>query len=71
MTTTTATQHKITWWAYTGAPRSHPEWRIRRTAKMRGTWSYDVTCSCGWETKTGGATKRWITDEIWFHKRGC
>ncbi len=55
-------EHKITWYVWAGSEK------IRRTSRMRGTWGYDVTCSCGWETRTGGAVKRYITDEIYFHK---
>lgn len=58
----TTQQHRITWWVYAGGER------IRRTAKMRGTWGYDATCSCGWETRTGGAVKRHVSNEIYFHK---
>lgn len=29
---------------------------------------YDAKCACGWETKTGGAIKSCITQEIWNHK---
>lgn len=58
----TATEHRITWFAYAGGER------IRRTASMRGTWGYDAVCSCGWDTRTGGATKRYITDEVSLHK---
>jgi hypothetical protein len=54
--------HRISWWVYAGSER------IPRTARMRGTWGYDVTCSCGWETRTGGAVKRYISDEVYFHK---
>jgi hypothetical protein len=63
MTTEMTQTHKITWWVWAGSEK------IRRTARMRGTWGYDVTCSCGWETRTGGAVKRHISDEVWFHKR--
>jgi hypothetical protein len=62
MTATTATEHRITWYVWAGSEK------IRRTARMRGAWGYDVTCSCGWQTRTGGAVKRYITDEIYFHK---
>jgi len=31
--------------------------------------AWDVKCSCGWETCTGGAIKSYITDEIFKHKR--
>ena len=39
-----------------------------REASMCGTWSYDVECSCGWRTVTGGAVKSWIYDAIVTHK---
>lgn len=57
------TTHRMTWYVYAGAER------IRRTATMRGTWGYDVECSCGqWQTNTGGATERYIRGEIYLHK---
>lgn len=55
-------QHRITWWVWAGSEK------IRRTAKMRGTWGYDVTCSCGWETRTGGAVRSYIESEVYLHK---
>jgi hypothetical protein len=58
----TATEHRISWYVYVGGER------VRRAATMRGTWGYDVTCSCGWETKTGGATKSYVAGEVWLHK---
>lgn len=64
------TKHRIAWFVYTGArdENGHPE-RIRRTATMRGTWpGYDVTCSCGWETRTGGAVRSYIEGEVSLHK---
>lgn len=63
MTNTTATAHRITWWVYAGAER------IRRTAKMRGSWGYDATCSCGWDSRTGGAVRSYVEREVWLHKR--
>jgi hypothetical protein len=35
---------------------------------MRGLWGYDVDCSCGWRTRTGGGTRRAVADELWFHR---
>lgn len=64
MPTTAAVTHRITWWVYAG-----PE-RIRHTSRMRGQWGYDVTCSCGWETHTGGATRTYVADQVWMHKHG-
>ena len=60
----TTTEHRITWWVWAGSEK------IRRTSKMRGTWGYDASCACGWETRTGGAVKRCISDEIYYHKKG-
>jgi hypothetical protein len=63
MTTETATQHKISWWVYAGRER------IRRTANMRGTWGYDATCTCGWDSRTGGGLRRYVTERVSDHKR--
>ena len=57
-----AFKHTIKWYVYADGEK------IRRTATMRGDWGYDATCSCGWETNTGGAIKRVISDEVWIHK---
>lgn len=54
--------HRIKWFVYAGTEK------IRHTSTMRGLWGYDVECSCGWVTKTGGATKSYIKDQVWFHK---
>jgi hypothetical protein len=63
MTTTAAAEApRIAWWVYVGRER------IRRTSTMRGRWSYDATCSCGWDTHTGGAVRSYIEREIWTHK---
>jgi hypothetical protein len=59
--------HRIRWyvWAW-NADGSHE--RFRHAATMRGTWGWDVECSCGWETRTGGATKGYIRNQVWNHK---
>lgn len=55
--------HRMTWYVYAGRER------IRRQASMRGTWGYDVECSCGeFVTRTGGATLRYIREQVWLHK---
>lgn len=67
MTETSSTEHRVKWFVYTGGPNGE---RIPRTASMRGTWpGYDVECSCGWATHTGGAVRSYIEREVWFHKR--
>ena len=57
------TKASIKWFVYAG------EEKIRYNKTMRGSWGYDVTCSCGWETKTGGGVRSWIEEEIYAHKR--
>lgn len=59
MTTTT---HRIKWFVWAGGQR------LRHTATMRGTWGWDAECSCGWSTRTGGATRGYVKQEVWFHK---
>lgn len=29
---------------------------------------YDVKCSCGWESRTGGATRTSVHDALWTHR---
>lgn len=59
----TTMKHRITWFVVVdGVPHRHK-------TTMRGSWGYDVTCSCGWQTRTGGAVRRYIREEIDIHKR--
>lgn len=64
---TTRRAHRIRWYVYTGGPDRE---RIPRTATMRGRWpnGYDVECSCGWKSSTGGAVRSYIEREVWSHK---
>lgn len=64
--TKTIPGHKISWFVYAGTGVDRV--RIPRQASMRGQWGYDVTCSCGWESKTGGGVKRWVTELVEDHK---
>ena len=59
---TAQTTHRITWFVWAGGEK------IRRTASMRGQWGHDAACTCGWETKTGGATRRSVQDDVDLHK---
>jgi hypothetical protein len=70
MTDAVPVRHRIRWWVYTGGTdeRGRRE-KIRRCATMRGWWpGYDADCSCGWETRTGGAVRSYIEHEVWEHK---
>ena len=31
-------------------------------------YAWDVKCSCGWESRTGGAIKAWVQKEVEAHK---
>lgn len=57
--------HRATWYVYAGGEK------IRKTAQMRGAWGHDVACSCGWESKTGGATKAAVDEELFDHRFGA
>jgi hypothetical protein len=60
-----ATDQKVTikWFVYAGNEK------IAHNASHVGDWGYDVECSCGWVTRTGGATRGYVADEVWYHKR--
>jgi hypothetical protein len=43
-------------------------------SKMRNSQGFvhnawDVECSCGWKTATGGAIKASVLRDVWAHKR--
>jgi hypothetical protein len=59
--------HKIKWWAYAYDSAGN-EQLIRRSDAMRGSWGYDVTCSCGWQSRTGGAIRAYVQQEVRRHK---
>lgn len=63
ITPRTRARHRATWWVYTA-----PGQRIRHESTMRGTWGYDVTCSCTWDSRTGGATRGSVADALWGHR---
>jgi hypothetical protein len=53
---------KIKWFVYAGGEK------IARVSTMRGRWDWDASCSCGWETKTGGGVYSWVKDLVETHK---
>lgn len=59
-------EHKVRWFAR--FPDSPADDWMPRQSSMRGAWGFDVRCSCGWETRTGGATESAIRTEVRFHK---
>ena len=62
------TEHRATWWVYPEPGNTDPATRIRHTATMRGRWGYDVTCSCGWDSRTGGGLRRAVARDLEWHR---
>lgn len=60
-----ATAHRIRWWVYAG------DERIPYEASMRGQWGFDATCSCGWDSRTGGAIRPRVREYVQEHKWGA
>jgi hypothetical protein len=61
-----ATQHRIRHYVYgIAGDRST---LMPRESQMRGAWPCEAKCSCGWETRTGGAIRSAIEREVWDHK---
>jgi hypothetical protein len=59
--------HRASWYVYAWNGQGQYE-RLRHAAVMRGGWGWDVECSCGWQTRTGGATRRSVEQDLWFHR---
>lgn len=64
-----AAGHRIRWFVY-GCNSDGKGGRIPHNAHMRGTWGWDAVCSCGWDSKTGGALRRSVEANVWMHKQG-
>lgn len=64
--TAAKTEHRIRWFVYVGEGADRV--KIPRQSTMRGLWAYDVECSCGWKTNTGGGTRTYVAREVWYHK---
>jgi len=60
--------HRATWWVYPEPGNTARSSRIRYQKTMRGTWGYDVTCSCGWDSRTGGGLRRYVADLLLDHR---
>ena len=68
ITPETVKAHQARWFVYTGG-YGQPLEKIPHAASTRGHWrGYDVECSCGWESKTGGATKTSVANDLWEHR---
>lgn len=54
--------HRIRHYVYAG------DTLIPRESGMRGAWACEAKCSCGWETRSGGALLSFIKREVADHK---
>jgi hypothetical protein len=71
ITAETKREHRARWFVYAGG-NGAPLEKIRWQSTMRGHWpGYDAECSCGWASKTGGATKASVEDALWDHRFGA
>ena len=62
------TKPRIRWYVY-GGGYGTPLVKMPREATMRGTWpGYDAECVCGWESRTGGAVRRYVEGMVTDHK---
>jgi len=67
-TAETLREHRARWFVYAGG-YGQPLVKIPHQASMRGTWpGYDVECSCGWDSRTGGATRGSVADDLARHR---
>lgn len=62
------TEHRMRWFARIIPCPEAPDGWLPRTAAMRGQWGWDARCSCGQETRTGGAVESNIRQYIWEHR---
>lgn len=60
----TTNKAQIKWFVYSMGQK------LPKTSSMRGAWDgYDFECSCGFQSKTGGAVKSCVEDLVENHKR--
>lgn len=58
------TGHSIRWWGV--LPDGE---RVPRNRHMNGgDWGWDATCSCGWDSRSGGMIQERIREAIADHK---
>jgi hypothetical protein len=55
----------IKWFVYGGNDFKN---KIRYVSGMVGFRAWDATCSCGWESKTGGAIRASVLRDVDAHK---
>lgn len=59
--------HRISWFVIDHDRTTGEKIKIPREGRIIGL-GYDAECSCGWESKTGGAIMARVEDAVWDHK---
>lgn len=55
--------HTVRWFGVSGHER------VPRNKQMRGRdWGWDAVCSCGWDSRTGGAIQERVREAVAEHK---
>jgi len=65
-----STAHRISWWAYAWNAEGRTE-KLPAKSYMtaREGWrAWEASCSCGWQTRTGGAIRAYVQREVHWHK---
>jgi hypothetical protein len=53
---------QIKWFVYSMGEK------FPKQSRMQGFNAFDAACSCGWESRTGGAIYRCVKEEVELHK---
>lgn len=62
-------RHAIRWFGRVAPCDEFPDGFVPRTRFMRGRdWGWDVRCSCGWESRTGGAIEASVRRNVAEHR---
>jgi hypothetical protein len=59
--------HRARWFVWTHDDSDRWE-RIPRPHGVRGYVAFDVECSCGWGSHTGGGTRGSVEHALWNHR---
>jgi len=61
-------EHRIRWFARVPESLEAPDGYLPRSRGMRGAWPWDARCSCGWESRTGGAVESFVRRMVEEHR---
>lgn len=62
-------RHAIRWFGRVERCDEFPDGYVPRNRHMRGRdWGWDVRCSCGWDSRTGGAIEASVRRDVESHR---